>query len=96
VKRSARLALDLVTPQRALAPLKALDLPRDLVRQGLEKVRDLGLRIGQAAGRHLGQDLNLLTQMMLRPIRSVIQKMTQGEPSLELTLGPKRGIRLDR
>lgn len=96
MKRSARLALDLVTPQRALTPLKALDLPRDLVRQGLEKVLELGLKISQAAGRHLGQDLSLLTQMMLKPIRSAIQKMTLGEPTLELTLGPKRGIRLDR
>jgi hypothetical protein len=103
VKRSARLALELVTPTRALAPLKALELPRNLVRQGLEKVRDLGLKIGHAAGKHFGQDFTLLTQVsaaVLRPIKAVLQRLGKHadplELSLEKTLLPRQGPRIGR
>jgi hypothetical protein len=54
VKRSARLALELMTPQRVLAPLQALALPCNLARQGLERAWELGRRFGHAAGRWLG------------------------------------------
>lgn len=103
MKRLARLAVELVTPTRALDPLKALELPRNLVRQGLERVRDLGLKIGHAAGKHFGHDFTLLTQIpatVLRPIKAMMQRLGKGEdslePSLEKTLFPKQGPRFGR
>lgn len=99
MKRSAQVALELATPKRVLAPLKAIALPCNLVRQGLEKMWDLGLKIGHAAGKHLGKDFTLLTQIpvaVLRPIQSAIQKITTGEKTLEKTLEPKPGFRFHR
>lgn len=103
MKRLARLAIDLVTPARALDPLKALELPRNMVRQGLEKVRELGLKIGHAAGKHFGQDFTLLTQIpaaVLRPLKAVLQRLGKDEdslePSLEKTLFPRQGPRFGR
>ena len=74
MKRSAQLALEMVTPKRVIAPLKAIELPCNFVRQGLEKMQDLGLKIGHAAGKHLGQDFTLLTQIpavVLKPIQAI-------------------------
>ena len=103
MKRLARLAVELVTPARALDPLRALELPRNLVRQGLEKVLELGLKIGHAAGRHFGQDFTLLTQIpaaVLRPLKAVLQRLGKDEdslePSLEKTLFPRQGPRFGR
>lgn len=92
VKRSARLALELVTPKRALDPLKALDLPRNLVRHGLERAWDLGIK----AGRQLGQDLSLLAQSLRAALRGIGQREDSLEPSLEKTLLPRLGPRIGR
>jgi len=72
------------------------------VRQSLEKVWDLGLRIGHEASKHLSRDFLRLTQIpevVLKPIRSAIQRITQGEslePTLERTLIPRPGPHFDR
>ena len=92
VKQSARLALELVTPKRALDPLKALDLPRNLVRQGLERAWELGIK----AGRQFGQDLSLLTQRLGAALRGITRREDALEPSLEKSLWPKPGPRFDR
>lgn len=92
VKRSAQAALDLVAPKRIQDPLKALDLPRNLVRQGLEKAWDLGLR----AGRQLGQDLSLLAQGLRAALRGIARREDSLEPSLEKTLLPRSGPRIGR
>lgn len=102
MKRSAQVARELMTPARVLAPLKALDLPCNLVRQGLEKVWDLGLKIGHAAGKHLGQDFTLLTQVpaaVLRPIQAIstaIRGIAKPDETLEKTLDPTKWFRLGR
>lgn len=83
MKRAAQLALEMMTPKLVLAPLKAIAMPCNLARQGLEKVGELGLKIGHAAGKHLGQDFTLLTQIplaVLKPIqiiKTVIQAITK-------------------
>lgn len=80
VRRSARLALDLMDPRRILDPLWGLDLPHNLVRRGIEKAWGFGLKIGRAAGRRLGQDFTFLTQIpaaVLRPVKAAIQAATQ-------------------
>ena len=92
VKRSARLALELVAPKRVQDPLKALDLPRNLVRQGFEKAWDLGLK----AGRQLGQDLSLLAQSLRAALRGIARREDSLEPSLEKTLLPRPGPRIGR
>lgn len=92
MKRSARLALELVTPKRVQDPLKALELPRNLVRQGLEKAWDLGLK----AGRQLGQDLSLLAQSLRAALRGLARREEGLEPSLEKTLFPRSGPRIGR
>lgn len=86
MRRSAQVALELAAPKRALAPLQALALPCNLVRQGLERAWDLS------------RDFLRLTQVseaVLRPIRAVIQKITSRgesiEPTLERTRIPKPG-----
>ena len=93
----------MVTPARVLDPLKALELPRNLVRQGLEKMRELGLKIGHAAGKHFGHDFTLLTQIpaaVLRPLKAVMQRLGKDEDSLETslekTLFPRQGPRFGR
>lgn len=81
VRRSAQLVLALADPRRVLAPLRALDLPGNLVRRGFEKAWGLGIKIGHAAGKHLGQDFTFLTQIpaaVLRPVRAAIQTVVQG------------------
>lgn len=75
------MALDLMDPRRVLAPLRALDLPGNLVRRGVEKAWGLGLKIGHAAGKHLGQDFTFLTQIpaaVLKPVKVAIQTVVQG------------------
>ncbi|MBI1754264.1 MAG: hypothetical protein HYR61_16995 [Acidobacteria bacterium] len=93
VKRSAAVARELGSPQRALAPLRqVLDLPRQIVRQGLERAWDLGrdfLRLAQ------------VSESVLRPLRVAIQwlapRREEGlEPSLEKTLLPRRGPSIGR
>ena len=92
VKRSAAAARELGSPQRALAPLRqVLDLPRQIVRQGLERAWDLGrdfLRLTQVSG------------AVLRPLWAAIQRITRQEEgpelSLEKTLLPRLGPRIGR
>jgi hypothetical protein len=81
---------------------QVLDLPRNLVREGFEKVRELGMRLGQA-GRSLGQEFALLKQVpaaMLRPFKAALDRLTRHEdplePSLEKTLIPRFGPRIGR
>lgn len=92
MSRSAAVARELGSPQRALAPLRqVLDLPRELVRQGLERAWDLGrdfLRLAQ------------VSESVLRPLRAAIRKLNQREEgpelSLEKTLLPRPGPRIGR
>ena len=85
VKRSARLALEMVAPQRFLAPLKAIELPCNFVRQGLEKMRDLGLKIGHAA-----------VMNPIQAIRMAMKGIAKNEETMEPKLELKRGFTLDR
>ena len=92
MKRSAAAARELGSPQRALAPLRqVLDLPRQIVREGLSRAWDLGrdfLRLAQ------------VSESVLRPLRAAIQRITQREEgpelSLEKTLLPRPGPRIGR
>lgn len=92
MKRSAAVARELGSPQRALAPLRqVLDLPRQIVRHGLERAWDLG------------RDFLRLTQVseaVLRPLWAAIQRITRQEEgpelSLEKTLLPRPGPRIGR
>jgi hypothetical protein len=96
VRRSARTALELAAPERVLAPLQVLELPCNLVRQGLGRVWDLGLKLGHAAGRHLGQEFGLLARAVMRPIQVVLQEIAKVqeaatvEPELERKVDPVR------
>ena len=69
------MALDLGSPMRVLDPLRALALPRDLARRGLEKAWDLGLQISRAAGRRLSQGLSRLAQAVAKPVPSLVEEM---------------------
>jgi hypothetical protein len=60
---------------RILDPLRALELPRDLARRGVEKAWDLGLQISRAAGRRLSQGLSRLAQAVAKPVTSWIEEM---------------------
>ena len=92
VKRAAQVALELMAPKRVLNPLRALDLPRNMIRQGFEKVWDLGIKTGQ----QLGQDFTLLTQSIKAAIRGLTKAGDPLELTLEKTLLPRQGPRFGR
>jgi len=80
VKRLAQLALELMAPQRILDPLQVLDLPRNLVRRGLERVWDLGCR----AGRHLGWDFMGLAQApAVQAPQTMFPEIPKADPAIE-------------
>lgn len=92
MKRAAQVALELMAPKRVLNPLRALDLPRNMIRQGFEKVWDLGIKTGQ----QLGQDFTLLTQSIKAAIRGLTKAGDPLELTLEKTLLPRQGPRFGR